>query len=329
MFKDALAFRFKQGSRTMKKLLSCVIAVIGVSVSFGDVLVDDFEGGTSQNKLGWHWYYFSDVKDHGNSKIFNATEQPDGSYSRFSGDTLGYNSSLSGKLEFALGDTEPTVNDSKVWTYSNFAGMGTDLARPGQTTDLSGALGIRFMAKADDSVALCCELVTSTIYDNGYYHGFFHITNEWKQYTVIFIDTGEFVQPRHAEGPGSIWPEIRPLDLSKAQKINWKAYEWDDIGDNTKRFLNKRLVQKQFRIDNIYITGINSIPGQTSVTTAPFRPVIHVSPGSTRTAFDCLGRSIAFMGKKPSLTATIFLWQTPQGSRADVSMEKNIRRTGE
>jgi hypothetical protein len=313
----------------MKFFLSCVIAVIGVSVSFGDVLVDDFEGGTSQNKLGWHWYYFSDVKDGGNSKILNATQQSDGSYSRFSGDTLGYNSSLCGKLEFSLGDSSPMVNFSKVWTYSNFAGVGTDVARPGFTTDLSGALGIRFMARADDSLALCCELVTSTIYDNGYYHGFFHITSEWKQYTVIFADTGEFVQPRHAQGEGSIWPEIRTLDLSKAQKINWKAYEWDDMGDNAKSFLNKRLVQKQFMIDNIYIVGINSIPGQTAVTTAPFHPVFHAFPVNARTAFDCLGRTITFLGKKPSIAATVFLWQTPQGSRADVSMKKNISRSAE
>ncbi len=190
-------------------------------MAFTDVLIDDFEGGSTRNLLGWDWYYFTDVKDDGNSRILNAELLPKGNYTAFRPDTQGYESDFCAKIEYVLGDTQPITLNS--WgpdaeSYCNFVGIGTDLARPGGITDLRTATGVSFRARSSDSIIIFFELVTSTIYDFGYYRSYFLVTDVWQQYTVEFSNTSLFMFPKN-----EYTIEEHPLDLDRVQKMNWEV----------------------------------------------------------------------------------------------------------
>jgi hypothetical protein len=183
------------------------IALLAISIPFADELIDDFECGVNKNRFDHYWYYFSDVKDGGKSLILNAEILSNGSYSSLEPVKEGQDSGYCVKLEYLLGDT---FKDKESY---NFTGIGTDIAREGGTADIQPAYGVSFKARGTCQTSFIFELVTSNIYDNGYFCSeICDITNEWKTFTINF-DVLE--QPP--------WAKETDLLLSKVQKMNWKV----------------------------------------------------------------------------------------------------------
>ncbi len=292
-----------------------LLLALSVHFSLGDILIDDFNDGDNKNNYGGYWYYFSDVKDQGNSKILNATLLSNGSYSEVTVDI----GKACAEVAFVIGDTSPSNGNDFNDKYANFVGLGMDIANPGRKVDLSGATGIRLKARSDDSLILCCELVTSNIIDNGYYCSYFTISNSWRQYTLNFANINQFAQPFF--GCDGSWPEYCTFELSKVYKINWKVYA--GFCKNNKSYGNLQKTSGLFAIDDIYITGIDSIPVPVSIALPVYLPAAHTSFNSWRKTFDLLGRQIPFFHAKAPGTSGICLWRTPKESQATASIKRN------
>lgn len=205
----------------MRNLLPLVLLALFFSLSFADELIDDFERGESRNLRGGSWFYFSDVKDGGDSEILNTEMLSLGNYSAPKPVKGGSDSGYCLKLEYVLGDRMPEVFDEFFGgtEHCPFTGLGTDIARNGSVADISSAYGISFKARSSDSIIVFFELVTANIYDYGYYRAYFWVTSEWQTFRVDFNDTAQFKLP---EWDAYIYSGI-PLMLSKAQKMNWQV----------------------------------------------------------------------------------------------------------
>jgi hypothetical protein len=191
------------------KVVVCFLGMF--SVLFSDELIDDFERGITQNYRNLDWYYFSDVKDGGNSVIMNTEQLSNGSYSKFFPGEDKTTNKKCAVVKYLIGYKQP-INGSDI--YSNFVGIGTDLASPGHIVDISSASGFSFQARSEMRTQLSFEIVTGNIYNYNYYCKYFEVEKTWKTFTVLFTDKS--LEPRNFN-----WNDHVILDLSKVQKINW------------------------------------------------------------------------------------------------------------
>ncbi len=204
----------------MNRLLPLVLLALIFRITYADELLDDFERGESKNLRNGYWYYFTDVKDGGNSEILNAEMLSLGNYTAPKPVKEGSDSGYCLKLEYMLGDIMPSVEQEipGKTKHCNFTGVGTDLARPGSVTDIRPAYGVSFRARSHDSIIVFFELVTSNIYDYGYYRKYFWVTDSWQTFSIDFNDTNQFMFPDN-----SYDPEDHQLLLTKIQKMNWQV----------------------------------------------------------------------------------------------------------
>jgi hypothetical protein len=287
-----------------------------------DALIDDFEDANGSNKLGWSWYFFSDVKDGGNSRICNAQRLPNGSYAAFKPDTPGYNSGWCARLKFALGDTAPVsdTNYPSMYTYDNFAALGTDMAGPGMVTNVEPAIGVSFWARSTAPIIVFFELVTSTIYDYFYYRSYFIVSEPWQKYSVLFHDSSAFQPPRLT---GESKPRKNPLNLTKVQKMNWHVsrcnyLELPEAADGISNDTG------DLYIDDIRILGVDSLPGKNPVHI--FKYAIPLAPAASRHWIfgDLLGRSLPcedLRGAAPGF----YFWRSPQTLTIQVQFDHRKR----
>jgi hypothetical protein len=204
----------------MYKIVVTMMALSVLRLLYADQLLDDFEHEGTKNLRNGVWYYFSDAKDEGNSKILNAENLPNGSYSAFEPVKEGADSGYCAKLDYVLGNVEPEVEAGST-NHCNFTALGTDIARQGGFVDIRPAYGVSFKARSRDSILIFVELVTSNIYDYAYYRAYFWVTKTWKTFSIDFNDSNQFRRPDYyTEVSSSI---DYPLMLSKVQKINWQV----------------------------------------------------------------------------------------------------------
>jgi hypothetical protein len=215
----------------MNKHLPVVLLTLFFTMPCADELIDDFERGESKNLRGGYWYYFSDVKDGGNSEILNAEMLSLGNYSAPRPVKEGSDSGYCLELKYVLGDQMPEVLEEKlgVTEHCSFTGLGTDIARNGGVADISSAYGIRFKAHCRDSIIIIFELVTANIYDYKYYRAYFRVTSEWQIFQVNFNDSEQFNVPDWHGRYDHV-----PLMLSKVQKMNWHVAScFNNISSNS------------------------------------------------------------------------------------------------
>lgn len=284
----------------MKKLILITIFTLFITLPVSaDELLDDFEQGKTQNNWGGSWFYFSDVKDSGNSEILNATLLNNGNYSLFIPDTGGCKSGNCAKMEFILGDKAPHTNIGNGGPTTNYVGIGTDLKPKSGTADIHTAKGITFKARATHDMVIFVELVTSTIYDYAYYRTYFYVNTFWSEFSVDFFDTTVFFPQRFCSSSmNDEFLNNHPLDLSKVIKIIWQV-----PGDNDSRYCFGEHPQSlseswyynpksnSLYIDDICITGITS----TSIN-KPVYSITHSKnvPQFTTSYGDLLGRRVTF-----------------------------------
>ncbi len=266
--------------------LPFLLLALFFSISFADELIDDFERGESKNLRGGYWYYFSDVKDGGNSEILNAEMLSLGNYSAPKPVKEGSDSGYCIKLEYQLGDEKPKIEYDET-EHCNFTAIGTDIAKPGSISDINHAYGISFRARSEDSVVVFFELVTSNIYDYGYYRKYFWITDSWQTYRVDFNDTNQFMLPDNF----AYNPEDHQLMLTKVQKMNWQVAacfldieSWNLSGDIRE--------YNQARNGAIYLDDIILLDSSTVGTAVPVNRRLRIEPDRSKVIEDLLGRKV-------------------------------------
>lgn len=295
-----------------KLILITFFTILTTGLAPADELLDDFEQGKTQNNWGGSWFYFSDVKDSGNSEILNATLLNNGSYSSLIPDTGGYNSSNCAKMEFILGEKAPQI-DNYIPT-TNFVGIGTDLKPKSGIADIHTAKGIKFKARASQDMVIFMELVTSTIYDYDYYRTYFIVTPSWSEFSVDFNDTNVFFPHRFCSSNYGNDEEFRknhPLNLNKVIKVNWQV-----LGDNDANYClgthpqslseswDSNPKSNCLYLDDIFIIGISP----TSIT-IPDYSISHSKnvPQFITSSGDLLGRRVDLINFSKKSAGIYFL----------------------
>ena len=202
----------------MKSTVFLTLIIVGMVSAEKTLLLDDFSGRDTINKLGWSWYYYSDDKDGGNSQIIGAERKPEGGYSGIIYDTVGNSSDYCGRLEFLLGEPD------SVFFNDPFTGMGTDIAVSGSSVDLNGMTAVIFKARSDPPLHVCFELESAAIHNFAYHTSLISTDTAWNEYTVA-IDNLE--QPDWIDRD-----EEFPINevIDSIRKINWKIFHSDNKG---------------------------------------------------------------------------------------------------
>jgi hypothetical protein len=197
--------------KAMFYTLVAAVSVVAYGFSSTDSvrveLLDDFKDGDRKNERDLEWFEFVDTVDGGNSEILDFTtsfkDSDSNRYARFS---------------FILGDKLASGDKDYV---SNYVGIGTDIASPEERVkDLTGAVGVRFRARSNDSLVIFFEVVTSSVDDNLYHRSYFIIDSCWRTFTVDFNDTTTFRIPFDLLYYGD--SIATPLDYRNIRKFNWQ-----------------------------------------------------------------------------------------------------------
>lgn len=175
------------------------------------ILIGTCEYGTSRNEVGADWYWYTDRKYGGISKILNEEASYDSA-------TNSYNSFVPTKNEGNIYGTRgygahATFDLKNSNGYNVFGGVGLELCAPGSVCNLYGLDSIQFWAKAErDSLAmsLAVMFLTESVEDYAYHQCFVDLTREWKKYTVAVRDLSQ-----------DSWGEEVLFDPAKMQRISF------------------------------------------------------------------------------------------------------------
>lgn len=226
-------------------LASALMPVAVRAAATDSAVVDDFEGGSNQNKFLAYTFYYADTKDGGATVINSATA---------SGEELLFDavksvgegangSAKSLKLDFTYGAVKPTCGTG--CTYGQMAGVGTGFTTDGNVLDLTGASSVTFWAKANAAMTMRVEIATSLVTNYGYHVFQAILTPSWQQYTLPLVEGPDFQQPAWA---ATADPQI--FDPSKVEKIQFSISADDNVGV-TAGIVN---------IDNIVVHGYKWVP---------------------------------------------------------------------
>lgn len=207
-----------------------------------ELLIDDFERGYSDTKIGTHWYFFDDSNtDNGNSKINNA-----GSENQFIGSyETGNESSYAGVVDFTL---------RSAYAYP-YAGVGFSLDNCGDPIDLTGATSVKFDIKGSRRMNVTFQVEQSTITNYDFYSKMISVDTSW---TTVKVNL--------SSGNGNLVQELfGPKIAFEIDKIT--ALSWVYLKHENPSAANSGI----FYIDNIKILG-------TPADLHPPFPPIHAFP---------------------------------------------------
>ena len=225
------------------------------ALSSADRALDDFDDGKDINSLGFHWYYYSDVNDSGNSVINGATLKAGGGYTR----VLCGNHDSSGEnrcavLDYRLGDTLVDFDDycfSEPCELNAFVGIGTDLCPAGTTVDIHTVDSISFYAFSPANVQFHVEFVSEALdsdCDNGFIRGEFEAFDHWTRFVLPLAD---------CDYPEWVWSPclMDPDDyFKKTVKINWR------VAADYSYHANMNDSSGVLMIDDVVLHGVDQVP---------------------------------------------------------------------
>ena len=225
------------------RFFSCFFAML-LMASFrllADALVDDFEGGpTNQDKFGYYWYFYDDHKDGGNSTIPGVTKK-DTNFIVAPTAGVGHAGACL-VLPYSLGPIKAGAGAGY-----NYIGCGAMLAANLQSVDLTGAKTVTFWLKGSVATGVDFQLATLDIADFSYWHYIAQVTTSWQQFTVTLAGTGlgALARPTWATSTATF-----ATSLSKVGKLQWQMHT-DNVGTNTSGTIY---------LDDVWITGYTFIP---------------------------------------------------------------------
>ncbi len=197
-------------------------------------VVSDFETTSSMNNLGGFWYFYDDRSSGGESYITTAD-----SAFQYQWDTTTFAPGRSGtdqsvEMGFVLGAKSPTCGIN--CTYPSQVGMGTTIYG-GTGTDIRGATGISFWAKAQAPLKVVFTVGTLDIKDNGFYQTLVSVGTQWTKYTLPLTPGKDFAQPS--------WAVKKPFDPAQFTSLGWMIGKGDNTG----------LTQGSFFLDDVAVEG--------------------------------------------------------------------------
>ncbi|HEX3019016.1 MAG TPA: carbohydrate binding domain-containing protein [Chitinispirillaceae bacterium] len=202
------------------------------------MLIDDFEGGYSANKIGTYWFFWDDSDSSGTSKVNNA-----GKENRFKGSyTPGNSSAYAGVMDFALGNGYRYPEVAMAFLFDNEKAP----------IDMSGATAVQFDIKGSRYMTIKFRVNQSTITDYDYYSSQIEVWPVWRTVTVYLFteDYGIKQEP--------LWGIEKPFDIDKLTGLEWLYRKQDNAGNNQTGIVS---------IDNVKILG------KPKGLKAPFPPV--------------------------------------------------------
>ena len=178
-------------------------------------VLDDFEGGTNQNRLGLWWYFYDDSADYGglNSRITNFSKDANLIYALHPIASEGINGSACLRMDYQIGPGK--VNCGAGCSYA-YVGTGTQLAENGHTYDLARASKITFWAKATPSRMISFKIVTSDVTDFGFYYALIAVGTAWQQYSVSLVPGAGINQPS--------WANKVDFNTKNVMRFEWELH---------------------------------------------------------------------------------------------------------
>ena len=205
-------------------LLAAAAAMSAMPVKAADALVDDFEGGTNQNKFSSFWYFYDDHTDGGSSVVTSSLPSP--TAERLFDPTVSLGLDEKGgraaKFSYTMGPAALTCG--LTCEFGQYVGFGTDMTPTKAALDLTGATKITYKAKAVAATTVVVEVsttpVTSQAAPQKYaVHNVTHnITTTWKTYEISLSETAltnPLKQPSWAK-------PVVAFDPKTVEKIAWK-----------------------------------------------------------------------------------------------------------
>jgi Carbohydrate binding domain (family 11) len=228
-------------------LASALVPVAARAAATDSAVVDDFEGGSNQNKFLAYTFYYADTKDGGNTTIASA-KAPNAAGELLFDPTLSVGEGANGsakslKLDFKMGTTKPSCGTS--CTYGNMAGVGTGFATDGSVLNLTGATSVTFWAKASAAMTMRVEIATKPVTNFGYHVFQAILTTSWMQYTLPLVEGPDFQQPAWAATA-----DPQTFDPSQVEKIQFSISTDDNTG----------LTAGIVNIDQIVVRGYKWVP---------------------------------------------------------------------
>ena len=190
-----------------------------------DALMDDFEGGTNQNKFGSYWYFYDDHTDGGTSKVTSAT--PTGTAELLFDPAVSIGADEKGgkaaKITYQMGPA--ALSCGTACEFGQYVGFGADFTPDKKALDLTGATKITYKAKAEAPTTVVIEVATTPVTSQAAPQKFathqvtHNITTSWKTYEISLSETAltnPLKQPSWAKPPV-------PFDPKFVEKIAWKV----------------------------------------------------------------------------------------------------------
>ncbi len=235
------------------------IAMAALLPGFGSAQVasvlDDFEGGTNQNKFLDYWYFYNDSGDKGNSVVNSATVSgAELLFDPAKSLDVGNGGGQAALLDFTMGSIKPKYCPTGVGCdYPNFVGIGTGVITEGKVLDMTGATHITFDAKASATMTVVVEVATNPITVAGHfaYHTIeLPIGTTWETHSIPLSTEGisaVLKQPNWylLENPGG-----DPFDITQVEKVQWKISVENNTG----------LTDGKLWLDNIVVHGYQWTP---------------------------------------------------------------------
>jgi hypothetical protein len=209
----------RQGSLALAGLLAAALAA-----QAADAVLDDFEGGTNQNKFLGYSYFYGDASDGGTSTVTSGVKgtDPNGwDVTAASFDPAGNGGSAKAlKMSFTYGANKPQCKPAPC-SYGQQVGYGTQFVGgtdDGKVIDLTGATSISFYAKASAAMAMRVEFATKPVTNFAFHRSSVSVTTAWTKFT-IFLDPNN---PLAVQQP--TWNTVLvPLDVTQAQKLQFSV----------------------------------------------------------------------------------------------------------
>jgi len=265
--------------------LTATLVLAGGAAAQVSSLLDNFEGGTAQNRWGEYWYFYDDQNEttmitgqpasRGGSQVHSAEVRGTGDDREvlFTEKSLtqenprGNNSAV---LDFTFGPSFDMRWGSNAETcaaagggcypFQQFVGIGTNLIYDGSNTAPAGfqnATKVRFWARANEPLTIAFMAQQSHVQGNADWQKLIDITPGWAEYEVELNDT-DMSQPGWAED-NDVVTDFR---LTNTVKFAWQIQA--QSGDDASYALNPLPGDalnwsRTFVLDDIWVDGFNYV----------------------------------------------------------------------
>lgn len=193
-----------------------------------NALIDDFEGGTNQNKFMSYWFYYNDSGDKGTSKVLSSLPGATPTELLFDPTVsigLDEKGGKAAKIDYEMGAAK--LSCGPACEFGQYVGMGMDMSPAKKPVDLTGATKITYKAKADKATSVVVEVSIAGVsklaapYKFATHQITHNIGTTWKTFEMSMSPTALTNALARPSWVGAINDTI-PFNPKEVEKIQWK-----------------------------------------------------------------------------------------------------------